>query len=72
MFIKLVVWKVPEDEAQETRALPLPFRKTKKMSVLVVVGIIEFGFVAVLIPVASMLPGPSAPAGWASVRVSSQ
>ena len=37
------------------------------MSVLVSDGIVKFRFVTMMIPVASTLPGPSIPAGWANV-----
>ena len=59
-----------ENEARETRTYTIPFRRTKEVSVLVADGIIRFGFVAILLPVASALLGPGAPAGWACVRVS--
>ena len=59
-----------ENEARETRTYTIPFRRTKEMSVLVADGIIRFGFVAMVLPVASALLGPGAPAGWACVRVS--
>ena len=59
-----------ENEARETRTCTIPFRRTKEVSVLVADGIIRFGFVAMVLPVASALLGPSAPAGWASVRIS--
>ena len=57
-----------ENEARETRTYTIPCKRTKETFVLVVDGIIKFGFVAMLLPVASALLGPSAPAGWASVR----
>ena len=59
-----------ENGAREIRTHTIQFRKTKEMPVLVADGIIKFGFVAMVLPVASALLGPSAPAGWASVRVS--
>ena len=59
-----------ENEARETRAYLIPFRRAKEVSVLVADGIIRFGFVAKVLPVASALLGPGAPAGWACVRVS--
>ena len=59
-----------ENEARETRTYTIPCKRTKETFVLVVDGIIKFGFVAMLLPVASALLGPSAPAGWASVRIS--
>ena len=59
-----------ENEARETRAHLIPLRKAKEVSVLVAGGIIRFGFIAKVLPVASLATGPSAPAGWANVRIS--
>jgi hypothetical protein len=61
-----------ENEARETRTYTIPCKRTKETFVLVVDGIIKFGFVAMLLPVASALLGPSAPAGRMvmSVRIS--
>ena len=59
-----------ENGARETRTYTIPCKRTKEMFVLVVDGIIKFEFDAMMLPVASALLGPSAPAGRASVRVS--
>ena len=44
-----------ENEARETRTYTIPFRRTKEVSVLVADGFIRFGFVAMVLPVASVM-----------------
>ena len=53
-----------ENEARETRAHLIPLRKAKEVSVLVAGGIIRFGFIAKVLPVASLATGPRVLAGW--------